>query len=219
MYSGTFVDNYYIISHVICCWRGYLIHDEYQHHGDCLWCLFSSQNLGLGWAKTCIESILWWIRNVTDCIDPWWLWLKCLRLNLWRLIHNVMRNRHKYCFMLVFQQSVMKIYCHTVCFWLLASRRLPLQAFFFWDHTVHIWHSKRTHTHTLWIHVRKPYPYDHLRRLSRQILEIDEVTTGASLSTGTSTTTECTMPLNPRILAPMESRTQDLRCYRGSCNH
>ena len=53
----------------------------------------------------------------------------------------------------------------------------------------------------LWTHVRKPYPYEHLQRSSRQILEIDEVTTCASLSTGTSPTTECTMPLNPRIFA------------------
>ncbi len=34
--------------------------------------------------------------------------------------------------------------------------------------------------------------YEHLRRLRRQILEIDEVATGASLSTGTSPTTEST---------------------------
>ena len=61
----------------------------------------------------------------------------------------------------------------------------------------------------LWTHVRKPYLYEHLRRLSRQILEIDEVTTRASLSTGTSPTTECTMLLNPRIFAPkgVEPRT------------
>jgi hypothetical protein len=42
------------------------------------------------------------------------------------------------------------------------------------------------------IHTRKLYLYEHLRRLCRQILKIDEVTTGASLSTGTSPTTECT---------------------------
>jgi len=33
-----------------------------------------------------------------------------------------------------------------------------------------------------------PYPYEHLRRLSRQILEIDEVTVNVSLSTGTPLT-------------------------------
>jgi hypothetical protein len=50
-----------------------------------------------------------------------------------------------------------------------------------------------THAHSsLWIHARKPYPYEHLRRLCRQIPKIDEVTTGASLSTGTSPTTEST---------------------------
>jgi hypothetical protein len=50
-----------------------------------------------------------------------------------------------------------------------------------------------THAHSsLWIHARKPYPYKHLRRLCRQILKIDEVTTDASLSTGTPPTTEST---------------------------
>ena len=51
--------------------------------------------------------------------------------------------------------------------------------------------SMNTHTQTL--------PYEHLRKLNWQIFEIDEVTTNASLSTGTSPTTECTTPLNPRI--------------------
>jgi hypothetical protein len=51
-----------------------------------------------------------------------------------------------------------------------------------------------THGHylSLWTHVRKPYPYEHLRTLGWQILKIDEVTTGASLSAGTSHTNEST---------------------------
>ena len=40
-------------------------------------------------------------------------------------------------------------------------------------------HNTRIFT-LLWTHVCKPYPYEHLRRLSRQILEIDEVITDAS---------------------------------------
>ena len=71
----------------------------------------------------------------------------------------------------------------------------------------------------LWIHICKLYPYEHLWRLSRQILEIKKVTTCTSLSTETSPTTECTTSLNLRLFAHMESRTQDLRCYRGSCNY
>ena len=55
--------------------------------------------------------------------------------------------------------------------------------------------------------------------MNRQILKIDEVTTGTALSTGTSPTTECTTPLNPRIFTPMRSRTENLRCYRDSYNH
>jgi hypothetical protein len=42
------------------------------------------------------------------------------------------------------------------------------------------------------MHACKPYPKEYLRRLGRQILKIDEVTTSASLSTGTSPTTEST---------------------------
>jgi hypothetical protein len=48
-------------------------------------------------------------------------------------------------------------------------------------------------------HVRKTYPYKHLRRTEPVDLEIYEVTTGASLSTGTSPTTESIAPLNPEI--------------------
>jgi len=42
------------------------------------------------------------------------------------------------------------------------------------------------------MYIHKSYPYEHFRRLSRQILEIDEVAAGVSLSTGTSPTTKNT---------------------------
>ena len=74
----------------------------------------------------------------------------------------------------------------------------------FWYYTVQFIHSQRTHKFTpLWTHIHKLYPYEHLKTLSRQILEINEVTTGASLSTGTSPTTKCTTPLHHRIFAHM----------------
>jgi hypothetical protein len=44
-------------------------------------------------------------------------------------------------------------------------------------------------------------------------IRIDEVTTGVSLSTGTSPTTESIIPLNPEKFIPVGNRTQDLRCY------
>jgi len=59
---------------------------------------------------------------------------------------------------------------------------------FFLDYTVQRRHSTRTHTHP-YEHVRKPYPYEHLRRTEPANLEVHEVTTGASMSTGTSPTT------------------------------
>jgi hypothetical protein len=41
--------------------------------------------------------------------------------------------------------------------------------------------------------------YEHPRRTEPVDLKIHEVTTGVSLSTGTSPTTECIAPLNPGI--------------------
>jgi hypothetical protein len=56
------------------------------------------------------------------------------------------------------------------------------------------------YTHSLlWTHVRKPYPYEHLRKTVPVHLEIDEVTIGVSQSTETSPTTESITPLNPGI--------------------
>nr|BAD69283.1 hypothetical protein [Oryza sativa Japonica Group] len=74
-------------------------------------------------------------------------------------------------------------------------------------------HSQRTRTH--------PYEHTHANPTPMSIFEdwpanseeIDEVTTDASLSMGTSPTTESTTPLNPGKFAPTGSRTQDLRCY------
>ena len=53
-----------------------------------------------------------------------------------------------------------------------------------------ITHNAHTLTST---NERKLYPCKHLRRLNRQIIEIDEVTVGASLSTVTSVTTKSTV--------------------------
>ena len=53
-------------------------------------------------------------------------------------------------------------------------------------------YSQRTHTHTSTTYICKPYSYKHLQRLDRQILEIGEVTTSISLSTGMLPTTEST---------------------------
>jgi hypothetical protein len=58
-------------------------------------------------------------------------------------------------------------------------------------------HNTQAHS-TLWTHVRKPYPYKHLRRTGLADLEIHEVTTCFSVSTETSPTTKSIAPLNPR---------------------
>jgi len=56
--------------------------------------------------------------------------------------------------------------------------------------------TRTTHAHSHPMNTRtQTLSYEHLRRPSQQILEIDEVITGASLSTGTSPTIECTSPI------------------------
>ena len=65
------------------------------------------------------------------------------------------------------------------------------------------------HAHSpLWTHVCKTYPYEHIRRTEPADLEIHEVTTDASLTTGTSPTIESIAPLNPGI---------NLRKYEHPC--
>jgi hypothetical protein len=72
----------------------------------------------------------------------------------------------------------------------------------------------------------RPYEHAHItlplgafRRLGRQILKIDEVTTNASLSTGTRLTLKAQTLLDPEKFAHTKSRTQELRCHRSSYNH
>ena len=71
--------------------------------------------------------------------------------------------------------------------------------FFFWELHGTMYTSTHMHTHPLWTHVRKPYPYVHFRRIKPADLEIHEVTACTSLSTGTSSTTESITPVNPEI--------------------
>jgi len=59
-------------------------------------------------------------------------------------------------------------------------------------------HNTYAHS-SLWTHVCKPYPYEHLRRIEPTYLEINEVTTDVSLLMGTSPTTESIASLNSKI--------------------
>ena len=78
-------------------------------------------------------------------------------------------------------------------------------------------YSQRAHTHTPMNTRTQTLPLWASFKTEPANLRDYEVITGASLSTGTSPPTECTTPLNPRIFAPIGSRTHDLMCYRGSC--
>jgi hypothetical protein len=79
--------------------------------------------------------------------------------------------------------------------------------YFFANYTLHRRHSQRTHTQP-YEHARTPYSYEHLQRLSRQILKIDVVTTSASLSTGTSPITEITKAIKG-VFGRANSRAAD----------
>ena len=92
---------------------------------------------------------------------------------------------------LYYSCNILKIKCWTY------SKRYWV----FLDYTIQLRTSQRIHTHPYEHTYANPTPYEHLRRLIRQILEINEVGTGASLSTRTSPTTKCTTPLNPKILS------------------
>jgi hypothetical protein len=66
----------------------------------------------------------------------------------------------------------------------------------------------------------KPYFYEHLRRLDRQILEIYEITTGASQSTRTSPTTERTINPGPKVLLRLlEALGYTHICTYGACEY
>jgi hypothetical protein len=81
------------------------------------------------------------------------------------------------------------------------SKKLLLQGklWFFLEHST-TQMLTNTHVHSpLWTHARTPYPYEHLWRTEPADLEVDKVTTGASLLTGTPPTTETIAPGNPGI--------------------
>ena len=67
------------------------------------------------------------------------------------------------------------------------------------------------------MHVRRLYLYNYFRRLSQQILEIDEVTTNTPLSMGTSHIIESTTALMSILLAPLKFQIDGVQfllyCY------
>jgi hypothetical protein len=91
--------------------------------------------------------------------------------------------------------------------------------FFFANYTIHRRHSQHTYTN--------PYEYTHANPTPRSIFE--DCAGKSSRLTKSPQAPRCRrerrlplkaqMPLNPEKFAPTGSRTQDLRCYRGSCNH
>jgi hypothetical protein len=94
-----------------------------------------------------------------------------------------------------------------------------LLSLFFANYTIHRRHPQRTHTH--------PYEYTHANPTPRSIFE--DCAGKSSRLTKSPQAPRCRRerrlplnaqsPLNPEKFAPMGSRTQDLRCYQGSCNH
>jgi hypothetical protein len=86
----------------------------------------------------------------------------------------------------------------------LSSVSFPSDAIQLWTPTPHALNLDHIYyyAHTLtpiYTHVRKPYAYEHFRGTEPADYEIHEGTAGASLSTGTSPTTESIAPVNPGI--------------------
>jgi hypothetical protein len=94
-----------------------------------------------------------------------------------------------------------------------------LLVFLFFCELIHRRHSQRTHTH--------PYENTHANPTPRSIFE--DCAGKSSRLTKSPQAPRCRgerrlplkaqTPLNPEKFAPTRSRTQDLRCYQGSCNH
>jgi hypothetical protein len=90
---------------------------------------------------------------------------------------------------------------------------------FFSNYTIHRRHSQRTHTY--------PYEYTHVNPTPRSIFK--DCAGKSSRLTKSPQAPRCRrehrLPLkaqtslNPEKSSPTGSRTQDLRCYRDSCNH
>jgi hypothetical protein len=111
----------------------------------------------------------------------------------------------------------------TKCFvqedWSCIPHQLDSPWLFFSNYTIHRRHSQHTHTH--------PYEYTHANPTPRSIFE--DYASKSSRLTKSPQASRCRrerrlplkaqMPLNSEKFAPTGSRTQDLRCYRGSCNH
>jgi hypothetical protein len=107
------------------------------------------------------------------------------------------------------QQGIFEAMCVSICYCYN----------FFLNYTIHRRHSQRTHTN--------PYEYTHANPTLRSIFE--DYAGKSSRLTKSPQAPRCQRerrlplkaqtPLNPEKFAPTGSRTQDLRCYRGSCNH
>jgi hypothetical protein len=88
---------------------------------------------------------------------------------------------------------------------------------FFRKYTIHQRRSQRTHTH----------PYEYTTPTPTSIFE--DCAGKSSRLTKSPQAHRCRRerrlslkaqtPLNPEKFAPTRSQTQDLRCYRGTCNH
>jgi hypothetical protein len=73
-----------------------------------------------------------------------------------------------------------------------------LRLFFLELHGTTLTFTTQTHTHPMNTRTQT-YPCEHFRRIEPADLEIHEVTTDASLPTGTSPTTKSIAPLDPEI--------------------
>jgi hypothetical protein len=98
--------------------------------------------------------------------------------------------------------------------WRSHHRRLAVD-----ENVAYHWQPQRTHTH--------PYKYTHANHTLRSIFE--DCAGKSSRLTKSPQASRCRRerrlplkaqtPLNPEKFALTENRTQDLRCYRSSCNH
>jgi hypothetical protein len=86
------------------------------------------------------------------------------------------------------------------------GRLSSVPVLFFSKYTIHRRHSQRTHTH----------PYGDCAGKSTRLTKSPQA---PRCQRERRLPLKAQTPLNPEKFAPTRSRTQNLRCYRGSCNH
>jgi hypothetical protein len=106
--------------------------------------------------------------------------------------------------------------CHDLSILILLSGSWSSRQFFRITQYIGDTHNARS---PLWIHARKPYPSSIFEDCADKSSRLTKSPQAPRCRRERHLPLKAQMPLNPEKFAPTGSWTQNLRCYRGSCNH